>query len=123
MQPKTTVEQRKRNIPAAVDRRKPIAVELNADASVPGVNEDETTAFKAAMDRYKRENRRPFPTWSEVLEVLRAMGYRKVGEQTDLPVADRRQSSTPIAHDRRRSARDISTEDGTDEVANLPPKG
>ena len=23
-----------------------------------------------AMERYKRENRRPFPTWSEVLEVL-----------------------------------------------------
>ena len=25
------------------------------------------------MDRYKRENRRPFPTWSEVLEVMRSL--------------------------------------------------
>ena len=32
------------------------------------------------MDRYKRENRRPFPTWSEVLEVLRSLGYRRVAE-------------------------------------------
>ncbi len=33
--------------------------------------------FMKAMDRYKRENRRPFPTWSEVLEVLRGLGYEK----------------------------------------------
>ena len=37
------------------------------------------------MDRYKRDNRRPFPTWSEVLEVLRAMGYRKTAEPTTMP--------------------------------------
>jgi len=46
---------------------------------------DEETAFMKAMERYKRENRRPFPTWSEVLEVLRSLGYRKVAEETDLP--------------------------------------
>ena len=49
-------------------------------------NDDETD-FMKAMDRYKRDNRRPFPTWSEVLEVLRALGYRKVAEPTDLPGA------------------------------------
>jgi len=38
-----------------------------------------------AMDRYKRENRRPFPTWSEVLEVMRSLGYRRVAEPTALP--------------------------------------
>ena len=38
-----------------------------------------------AMDQYKRENRRPFPTWSEVLEVLRAMGYGKVAEPSAMP--------------------------------------
>ena len=40
-----------------------------------------------AMDQYKRDNCRPFPTWSEVLEVLRALGYRKVAEPTVLPGA------------------------------------
>ena len=38
-----------------------------------------------AMDQYKRANRRPFPTWSEVLEVLYALGYRKVAEQSTMP--------------------------------------
>ena len=38
-----------------------------------------------AMDLYKRANRRPFPTWSEVLEVLRSLGYRRVEVATALP--------------------------------------
>ena len=46
---------------------------------------DEEIVFMKAMDQYKRDNRRPFPTWSEVLEVLRALGYRKVAEPTALP--------------------------------------
>jgi hypothetical protein len=46
---------------------------------------DEEIAFMKAMDQYKRDNRRPFPTWSEVLEVLQALGYRRVAEPTALP--------------------------------------
>jgi hypothetical protein len=46
---------------------------------------EEEIAFMKAMDQYKRDNRRPFPTWSEVLEVLRALGYRKVEKPTALP--------------------------------------
>jgi hypothetical protein len=46
---------------------------------------DEEIVFMRAMDQYKRDNRRPFPTWSEVLEVLYALGYRKVAEPTALP--------------------------------------
>lgn len=30
-----------------------------------------------AMDQYKRDSGRMFPTWSEVLEVLTGLGYRK----------------------------------------------
>lgn len=37
-----------------------------------------------AMDQYKREYRRPFPTWSEVLKVMVALGYRKVAEQSQI---------------------------------------
>jgi hypothetical protein len=46
---------------------------------------EEEIAFMRAMDQYKRDNRRPFPTWSEVLEVLYSLGYRKVAEPTALP--------------------------------------
>lgn len=38
--------------------------------------------FMRAMDDYKRKSGRPFPTWSEVLEVLVSIGYRKVAEPT-----------------------------------------
>ncbi len=36
--------------------------------------------FMRAMDDYKRRSGRPFPTWSEVLEVVRDLGYRKIAE-------------------------------------------
>lgn len=38
---------------------------------------DDEIEFMNAMDRYKREKRRPFPSWSEVLAVLVGLGYRK----------------------------------------------
>jgi hypothetical protein len=40
---------------------------------------DEVFEFVAAIDEYKRQNQRPFPSWSEVLQVLKALGYRKTG--------------------------------------------
>jgi hypothetical protein len=36
--------------------------------------------FLMAIDEYKQKNTRPFPTWTEVLEVVKALGYRKVAE-------------------------------------------
>jgi hypothetical protein len=33
--------------------------------------------FMAAMQQYKQDSGRMFPTWSEVLEVLQSLGYRK----------------------------------------------
>lgn len=33
--------------------------------------------FITAIDAYKRVNQKPFPTWTEVLEVMRKLGYRK----------------------------------------------
>jgi len=33
--------------------------------------------FLLAMERYKREKHRPFPTWHEVLRVVKSLGYRK----------------------------------------------
>ena len=38
--------------------------------------------FMKAMDDYKRRSGRQFPTWSEVLEVIRDLGYRKVADPT-----------------------------------------
>ena len=33
--------------------------------------------FVRAIDAFKRVNNRSFPTWTEVLEVMRRLGYRK----------------------------------------------
>lgn len=41
---------------------------------------DQQIEFMRAMDDYKRKSGRPFPTWSEVLEVLLSLGYRKVAD-------------------------------------------
>lgn len=45
---------------------------------------DQEIEFMKAMDEYKRRSGRQFPTWSEVLEVIRNLGYRQVAEQTEL---------------------------------------
>lgn len=39
--------------------------------------------FVLAMDEYKRVNKKPFPSWTEVLEVLKYLGYRKVADVGD----------------------------------------
>jgi hypothetical protein len=85
-------DRRKRSIPVAVERRS------GKDRRQQGERRrqidpttcerdysDEEILFMKAMDQYKRDNRRPFPTWSEVLEVLRALGYRKVAAPTAMP--------------------------------------
>ena len=40
--------------------------------------EDDALRLGEAMDAYKRLSGRMFPTWSEVLEVLRDLGYEKL---------------------------------------------
>jgi hypothetical protein len=44
---------------------------------------DAETEFMMAMNEYKQRSGRMFPTWSEVLEVLRELGYEKVGTDDD----------------------------------------
>jgi len=45
-----------------------------------GQMSDEQFEFLMAIKEYKEKNARPFPTWTEVLEVIKALGYRKVAE-------------------------------------------
>jgi hypothetical protein len=86
-------DRRKRTIPVATDRRTgkdrrdergERRRQIDPTTCERDYNTDEIE-FMKAMDQYKRENRRPFPTWSEVLEVLRAIGYRRVAEPSTMP--------------------------------------
>jgi len=45
---------------------------------------EEQFEFLMAINEYKKVNKRPFPSWTEVLDVMRALGYRKVAEAQDI---------------------------------------
>jgi len=45
---------------------------------------DEQFEFVMAVNEYRRVNKRPFPTWTEVLDIIKALGYRKVAEPSDI---------------------------------------
>ena len=47
---------------------------------------DDEIEFMKEMDDYKRRSGRQFPTWSEVLEVMRHLGYRQVEEPVEFIV-------------------------------------
>lgn len=52
--------------------------ELRQCENLPGADfTADETEFCMAIDRYKRTAGRPFPTWREVLMVLRSLGYSK----------------------------------------------
>lgn len=48
-----------------------------ARAAEEGEMSNEQFMFVTAIDAFKRVNNKPFPSWSEVLEVIRKLGYRK----------------------------------------------
>ncbi|MFK7788035.1 MAG: hypothetical protein AB8C95_00910 [Phycisphaeraceae bacterium] len=48
-----------------------------AKAAEEGEMNVEQFLFIQAIDAFKRANDKPFPTWTEVLEVIRKLGYRK----------------------------------------------
>jgi len=63
-----------------------------------GQMSDEQFEFLMAIDEYKKQNARPFPTWTEVLELIKALGYRKVAEPQSLenPEKDSEHDSVPL---------------------------
>lgn len=52
--------------------------------------------FLMAIDEYKRKNTRPFPTWTEVLEIIKALGYRKIAQPQSLEQFKKEQKQTQI---------------------------
>jgi hypothetical protein len=45
----------------------------------PDEMSDELIEFITAIDEYKRVHQRPFPSWGEVLEVIKTLGYQRAG--------------------------------------------
>jgi len=63
---------------------------------------EEQLEFIKAMDEYKRVNNRPFPTWTEVLDVMLFLGYRKVAPLGEFKLSKGRQ--TPLREPRQAQA-------------------
>ena len=38
---------------------------------------EEQIEFMMAVDKYKTDNNRPYPTWVEVLQIARLLGYER----------------------------------------------
>lgn len=58
----------------------PTMADIDApDRSAPPMAEVDAEAleFIEAIDRFKKQHGRPFPSWSEVLMVLRQLGYSR----------------------------------------------
>lgn len=69
-----------------LDRRRGPGRRLTDDrkSAEEGHMSDEQFEFLMAIEEYKKKNTRPFPTWTEVLEVIKALGYRRVAEPQSL---------------------------------------
>ena len=78
-----------------LDRRRGPGRRLADDrkSAEEGQMSDEQFDFLMAIDEYKRSNSRPFPTWTEVLDVVKALGYRKVAEPHSLEQTRKGQKS------------------------------
>lgn len=57
---------------AAAPKKKSTAGATKPDEMPPDVLE-----FIQAIDDYKRKENRPFPSWSEILEIVKSLGYER----------------------------------------------
>jgi hypothetical protein len=81
-------ERRKQNTPVMAERRQgerrakvPRRRQIDPTTCERDYN-DEEIVFMQALDAYKRASGRMFPTCSEILEVIRSLGYVKLSDST-----------------------------------------
>lgn len=99
-------ERRKESVPVAVERRTserrktPRRRQIDPTTCERDYSGEEIE-FMQAMDAYKRANGRMFPTCSEILEVIRGMGYVRVSQpvaaETTAESVPTNEHSQPVA--------------------------
>jgi hypothetical protein len=114
-------DRRKEDIPVAVERRQgerrvkvPRRRQIDPTTCERDYTGDEIE-FMQAMDAYKRANGRMFPTCSEILEVIRNLGYVRLsaGERAALPAP----SAAPAAESIVAGEIDSDDDQDTDEFS------
>ena len=87
-----SADRRNDNVPVAVERRKaerrkvPRRRQIDPTTCERDYSQDELE-FMHALDAYKRANGRMFPTCSEILEVIRSMGYVRMPAENPSPAS------------------------------------
>lgn len=71
---------------SGLDRRRGPGIRRSEDrrSAEEGEMTPEQFEFLQAVNEYKQVNHRPFPTWTEVLDIITALGYRKVAPRQNL---------------------------------------
>lgn len=85
---RATEDRRQKDVPVAVDRRKGDRRKVQRRRQIDPTTcerdySNDEIEFMQALDEYKRQNGRMFPTCSEILEVIRGLGYRRIEEDAD----------------------------------------
>jgi hypothetical protein len=98
----TNDDRRKKSEPVAVERRtverrEKVARRRQIDPTTCERDySDEEVEFMNALDHYKRKSGRMFPTCSEILEVIRGLGYVKIDASSNpAPVTEFSGSESP----------------------------
>ncbi len=105
-----TDDRRQDDIPVAENRRKEERRvqrrrQIDPTTCERDYSQDEIE-FMRALDDYKRANGRMFPTCSEILEVIRDLGYQRVTDTNESPA----EITAQVAH-----ADDTDMEEGFDD--------
>lgn len=71
---------------SGLDRRRGPGVRRSEErrSAEEGEMTPEQFEFVQAVNEYKQVNGRPFPTWTEVLDIVKAIGYRKVANPQEI---------------------------------------
>jgi hypothetical protein len=82
---------------ADLDRRRGPGRRRSDDrkAAEEGQMTDEQFEFIMAIDQYKKLNNKPFPSWTEILEIIKTLGYRKTAEPCSLKDLQDKDDSKP----------------------------
>ncbi len=56
----------------------------------------EELQFIKAIEKYKKINNKHFLSWTEVLKIINAMGYRRVAKPEAIPVTTRGRIQQPV---------------------------
>jgi hypothetical protein len=96
MERRSSLDRRKRQAaePSQFDRRRGPGrrrTEYRRSAEEGHMNEEQLEFIKA-IDEYKRVNGRPFPTWTEVLDIVLYLGYRRIAPVGEFKLTKSRQT-------------------------------